>query len=432
MENGWEIKEIFNLTDQSVERKLAICDKLFKSCILNISGLPPDKPAWSHWWRSWLRGARPFFKDNAEIKVSIVDLFSGCGGLALGVKEALRASGIEALIKAAVDVDPDAVSIYNNNLHPEKILCADAKTLVEYQISDWGKSAKFTYNPEIINSFLLKLKDKIDILIAGPPCEGHSNLNNRTRREDPRNLLYIDTIALAVALNTKSLIIENVPSIVHDRKNILDSAISLLKREGYCTDFNTLSADELGLAQRRKRSFLIGSKIGFEPLSKISNIFGMRGPSTLAWAIEDLIDKRENAMDEPSKLSKENERRIAWLFENDAYNLPNHMRPRCHKEGHTYPSVYGRMRWDAPAGTISSGFLSPGRGRYIHPLRQRTITPREAARIQGFPDWFVFKTSEGYISREKLAKWIGDAVPPILGYSIAFSVIPALIKEKIC
>jgi DNA (cytosine-5)-methyltransferase 1 len=298
-------------------------------------------------------------------------------------------------------------------------------------VSDWNGEAKFTYRPEITHQFLRNFVDKIDLLIAGPPCEGHSNLNNMTRREDPRNLLYIDTVALAVALNVKSLIIENVPDIIHDKRKILRTAISLLEKEGFSTNFDILAADKLGLAQRRKRSFLVGSKIESIPISKISVVFGKREPSNVAWAIEDLIDKKEDFMDEPSKLSRENELRIAWLFQTDAYDLPNHMRPLCHREGHSYPSVYGRMRWDAPAGTISCGFLSPGRGRYIHPTRQRTMTPREAARLQGFPDWFVFKSNNGQTpSRMNLAKWIGDAVPPILGYSIAFSVVPALIKEK--
>jgi DNA (cytosine-5)-methyltransferase 1 len=92
-----------------------------------------------------------------------------------------------------------------------------------------------------------------------------------------------------------------------------------------------------------------------------------------------------------------------------------HMRPDCHKEGTSYGAVYGRMRWDAPAPTLTTGFLTTGRGRFIHPKRPRTITPREAARLQGFPDWFDFIGTE-MPARRDLAKWIGNAVPTVLGY----------------
>ena len=105
------------------------------------------------------------------------------------------------------------------------------------------------------------------------------------------------------------------------------------------------------------------------------------------------------------------------LVENDEYDLPNHLRPDCHKNGHTYPAVYGRMRWDQPSHTITAGFTSNGQGRFTHPdaFPGRTITPHEAARIQTFPDWFDFATSK----RGTLKKAIGNAVPPLLAMYVA-------------
>lgn len=111
----------------------------------------------------------------------------------------------------------------------------------------------------------------------------------------------------------------------------------------------------------------------------------------------------------------ENCDRIKWLFDNDAYELPNAERPDCPKDGHTYPSVYGRMFWDKPAQIITAGFLTPGRGRNVHTNRPRVITPHEAARIQAFPDSFRFVVNGRDPARHAITKWIGDAVPSVLG-----------------
>lgn len=129
-------------------------------------------------------------------------------------------------------------------------------------------------------------------------------------------------------------------------------------------------------------------------------------------------------MDTTPTLSADNLARIHHLFDNDLYDLPNEVRPDCHKDGHTYPSVYGRLWWDKPSQTITTGFLTPGRGRYIHPLRPRVISPHEAARIQSFPDNFSFVVDPANPpSRTGLQKWIGDAVPPLLGYAAALPLM---------
>ena len=108
-----------------------------------------------------------------------------------------------------------------------------------------------------------------------------------------------------------------------------------------------------------------------------------------------------------------------WLVKNDQYDLPNRLRPDCHKNGHTYPAVYGRMYWDRPAHTITAGFSSNGQGRFTHPdaFPGRTITPHEAARIQTFGDDFEFTGASG-----ANYKMIGNAVPPMFAKYIAKSV----------
>ncbi|MBL6927391.1 MAG: DNA cytosine methyltransferase, partial [Acidimicrobiia bacterium] len=108
----------------------------------------------------------------------------------------------------------------------------------------------------------------------------------------------------------------------------------------------------------------------------------------------------------------------------DEYELALDQRPPCHKEGTTYVAVYGRMYPDRPAPTLTTGFLTPGRGRFVHPLRRRVLTPAEAARLQGFPDTYRWRLpGEQTPTSSLLTKWIGDAVPMPLGHAATLSVL---------
>ena len=128
-------------------------------------------------------------------------------------------------------------------------------------------------------------------------------------------------------------------------------------------------------------------------------------------------------MDVLPVLSDDNRRRVEYLFDNDLHELPNDQRPECHQNGTSYRSVYGRMRADKPAPTITGGFLSPGRGRFTHPTEPRALTPREAARIQGFPDTYSFSLPQGEPGRTHLARWIGNAVPMPLGFAAGLALL---------
>src|SRR5205823_6332402 len=107
---------------------------------------------------------------------------------------------------------------------------------------------------------------------------------------------------------------------------------------------------------------------------------------------EDLLDLRsETLFDTAAVHAAVNQRRIEYLFEHDVFDLPNEIRPDCHRlKDHAYHAVYGRMRWNEPAPTITTGFGSTGQGRFVHPLKPRTLTPHEAARLQLIPDFFCF------------------------------------------
>jgi DNA (cytosine-5)-methyltransferase 1 len=102
---------------------------------------------------------------------------------------------------------------------------------------------------------------------------------------------------------------------------------------------------------------------------------------------------------------------MEWLLKNREYDLPNERRPTCHQSNHSYRSMYGRLRWERPAQTITSGFGSMGQGRYVHPSRARTLTPHEAARLQFLPDFMDFSVVK---RRGALAQMIGNAAPPLL------------------
>jgi DNA (cytosine-5)-methyltransferase 1 len=271
--------------------------------------------------------------------------------------------------------------------------------------------------------------EAVDLFIAGPPCEGHSNLNNHTRRADPRNKLYVTAIALGVALRSRAILIENVPAVQLDRSGVVEDAVRLLRSSGYSVARRVLRADELGAPQRRQRFFLVawldGKLEEHDPLSEAASVLAAPA-APVAWAIADLIDQPPTTiLDKPPAVSEENQRRIDYLFANDLYDLPDAERPDCHKNGTSYRAVYGRMHWDRPAQTITTGFNASGQGRNIHPLRRRVITPREAARLQGFPDWFEFGPAGLDIKRKHLAKWIGDAVHPVLGYAAGLAALTA-------
>ncbi len=93
----------------------------------------------------------------------------------------------------------------------------------------------------------------------------------------------------------------------------------------------------------------------------------------------------------------------------------------CHRDpNHKYKSMYGRLDWDKPAQTITTGFGSPGQGRYLHPSQLRTLTPHEAARLQFFPDWYDFRS---VTKRKRLQEMVGNAVPPKLGYLLTLDVL---------
>lgn len=150
---------------------------------------------------------------------------------------------------------------------------------------------------------------------------------------------------------------------------------------------------------------------------------------SVRWAIEDLRGRSETpgsgGFDAPPNPSPDNARRLQWFARHPGRHvLPDSERPPCHRDGgHSYKTVYGRLDWDEPAQTITTGFGSMGQGRYVHPEAPRTITPHEAARLQTFPDFFKFDSTT---RRTAWAKAIGNAVPPLPWSEVVLAVFEAL------
>jgi DNA (cytosine-5)-methyltransferase 1 len=423
------MKPAFRTSRDSVVRVERVDGKLLESQVENHAD--PELEGEAAWWQSILRGAWIEGPKKTR-RVNVVDAFCGVGGFALGLRLAADVLGTELRFNAIIDTDANALEVHRANLGSQVRLHHSVRSLVDYQLRGTEDDVRFAYAPEIVLPALRRLPPT-DILIAGPPCQGHSNLNNHSRRRDPRNDHFVTAVAFGKALGARAVLIENVPTVQNAHGDVVRVAETLLRSAGYDVTAAVLRADRLGAAQARARFFMLAvapdAMAGEVAVDWLRRFAAAReaSPQPVAWAIADLVDQKPDSIfDSPPEPSETNRRRIAWLLENDAHDLPWNERPDCHRKGTTYTAVYGRMYRDRPAPTITTGFGAPGQGRFIHPDRPRLITPHEAARIQGFPDWFDFAPNGLPYTRKNLAKWIGDAVPPMLGFTVALGALQRL------
>lgn len=368
---------------------------------------------------AWLASKeRPRVRSSAQ-EIRAVDLFCGCGGLTLGIREAARGLGCAFRSVFASDINKQALNIYTKNFQPDFVDNSPIERSVNGELG-----AELTEEEKV---FCDKV-GTIDILVAGPPCQGHSNLNNHTRRDDPRNLLYLRAVRCAEILRPDTLIIENVPGVLHDRHGVLQTADEYLKNIGYSVSYGVVRMWEVGVAQTRQRMLLIASRVA-ENVNIVKIIEEASLPvRTMEWAIGDLLEHYDpnSVFNSAAIHTPINQARIHYLFEHNLYELPNDQRPDCHRlKSHTYPAVYGRMHWDKPSPTITGGFSCCGRGRFVHPLQERTLTPHEAARVQYFPDFFDF----GGMTRTDMVRAIGNAVPARAGYVVALPLLIAALEH---
>lgn len=352
--------------------------------------------------------------------IRLVDLFSGCGGLSLGIAEAAWRVGCGTDIPLAIDHDKDAVSVYRTNFPNADVLQGPVETYFDGKLR-----ARRTAGERRLAEQL----KSIDILVGGPPCQGYSDLNNHTRRDDPRNALYARMARAAWLLEPWMVLIENVPTVRHDIEKVVEITARALESAGYAVADRVIDLSRLGTPQRRRRHVILALRdVALDPariLDSLPSRCEFQRVRTVHWAIGDLVDlEGKDPYDTASVPTSTNRARMDWLFDHGTYDLDNSKRPLCHQSDHTYRSMYGRLRWDQPAQTVTTGFGSMGQGRYVHPSKRRTITPHEAARLQSLPDFFRFDSAR---SRGAIARMIGNSVPPMLGIVIGERVLKEIV-----
>ena len=217
-------------------------------------------------------------------RVRIADLFAGGGGLSLGVAEAAMRVGLGTEIALAVEQRPDTAEVYERNFPCAHVLQADVT-----DVFNGAVGSAFTEEEARLRAQL----GAIDVLLAGPPCQGHSDLNNHTRRRDPRNGLYVRVARAAEVLRPTLVLIENVPTIRHDLGSAVPRATAVLERSGYRVATTVLDLLKLGVPQRRRRHILVASRAeNVDPGEILSarTACDQHGPRTVEWAIGDLLD----------------------------------------------------------------------------------------------------------------------------------------------
>jgi DNA (cytosine-5)-methyltransferase 1 len=254
-----------------------------------------------------------------------------------------------------------------------------------------------------------------DIIVAGPPCQGFSTLGKRQLR-DPRNLLSFEVVKWADLTDAKVVVIENVAAFLESP--IWTELERRFRELGYDVSARVLDATKFGVPQLRMRSFTIASKIGTPAILSLRG-----GVRTVREAFdglaEPMADDHLHRVRDLSPLALQRIRSVPpGGDKRDIMRQHPDLVPESWWAVHCEATdVWGRMDWDAPANTLRTAFINPSKGRYIHPVEDRVITLREAARLHTIPDYWKFSGFDSYISMQ-----IGNSVPPRMGRAVARAV----------
>lgn len=356
-------------------------------------------------------------------QMKIIDLFAGCGGLSIGFIQA----GFS--VEKAVEFDPVIADTYQRN-HPEVDVIVDDIKNIDTSDMFVGTMA--------------------NVIIGGPPCQGFSMAGARIRQgfiDDPRNYLFKHYFNVVKAVMPKVFVMENVKGIstmqggkIFDEiKRIFQDPVALNGRP-YRIYHRIINAVDFGVPQRRERMIIIGTLVDGadidilweKTIKDIKKEYPTYFDKVTVWdAIGNLpVTSEDGVIDNPLP-----ETPYEKYLSSDTQIITNHTqshhskvvieRMQQIKSGENYTVLneqinsihsgsYGRLCWDEPASTITTRFDTPAGGRFIHPDEDRTLTPREAARLQSFPDSYVFYGDKRSISRQ-----IGNAVPPKVSYFLA-------------
>ena len=362
-------------------------------------------------------------------KNSVIDLFAGCGGFSIGFEKA----GFR--VTKAVEIDSQIAHTYSMN-HEDVIMFNE----------DIGEI-------DNTNNFV---EGETEVIIGGPPCQGFSMAGARIRKngfmEDPRNYLFKHYVNVVKIVRPKVFVFENVKGILSMKggeifREIVNTFSDPKNFDGdhYAISYKIVKAVEFGIPEKRERVIIIGvldlaqveNKTRIQILKQYPHFFDK---VTVGDAIIGLPKPTEDGVIKTPHPVNQYQEYIGSKCE----TLSNHKATthteialrRMHQiqDGQNWTSLdeeihsvhsgaYGRMSWDEPSATITTRFDTPSGGRFTHPKEDRTITPREAARLQSFPDDFVF-----YGSKSSICKQIGNAVPPKLSFFIA-NLIKNIIHE---
>lgn len=354
-------------------------------------------------------------------KPKFIDLFCGCGGLSLGFKM----SGFEPI--AGIDFNQAAIKTYRRNFRKVKAVCADILTIDKADIL----------------SQIGNIKD-IDVIVGGPPCQGFSNANkNYVELDDPRNKLFFEFVKFVELAQPKVVVIENVPQIItKDGGYAKDRITEIFTERGYSVTNAILDASDYGVPQKRLRNFFIITK---DAKFDLSRILKSDTQITVRDAIGELYQfegtsaefrELHMAPDTPYRIylrarnnmvvnhdihypAEIQQKRISYVPQGGNWrDVPEELwetnRTTNSGRKNRHSSAYKRLKEDDLSVTIDAGNQH---SNYYHPIFHRLPTVREAARLQSFPDNFVF---EGIMTEQYLQ--VGNAVPPLMAKSIADAI----------
>lgn len=329
----------------------------------------------------------------------IIDLFCGCGGLSKGFEMA----GFEPVL--AIDFWKDAIDTYNFNHKKNVGICEDVSKLDEKSLE------------KIMN------ENKIVGIIGGPPCQGYSTVGKRDVT-DERNYLYLQYCRIVEKIKPEFFVLENVKGLLTlDNGKFKEDIINKFSKLGYDVEYKLLNAADYGVPQNRNRVFFVGIKNRKFVFPEINQ----KRISTYE-AISDLSEYELKYSKEPQSLYQRNMRKNNIKLYNNEFTehteqtrniidmIPDGGKitdlPREYWEIRKYNKAFQRMNSMLQSNTIDTGHRN-----YFHYEKNRIPTVRESARIQSFPDDFVFKGS-----KTSQYKQVGNAVPPLLAYAIAEAI----------
>ncbi|MGN0348018.1 MAG: DNA cytosine methyltransferase [Roseburia sp.] len=350
-----------------------------------------------------------------KTNLNAIDLFCGCGGLSYGFEKA----GYNILL--GIDNDAKALETFELNHKGSKSICGDI-TEITYE-----KDIK----PLIGN-------ETIDVIIGGPPCQGMS-LSGPRKFDDPRNKLYLTYIRLVEEIEPKAFVIENVPGLVGlFGGQIKDSIIQKFTDLGYEIQYKILCAADYGVPQNRKRVVFVGMKKGHYEYPKANQI-----TVSCSMALSDLptLEGKLGSENAPYLTDAQNE--YQKLMRKNSCVVRNHVAanhsekvkkiislvpdggnykdlPEEYRNSRNFHVAWTRFASDKPAPTIDTGHR-----HHFHYKYNRVPTVRECARLQSFPDDFVFLGNKTQQFRQ-----VGNAVPPLMAQCIAEQLTKALGDEN--